>query len=379
MTVSHWQASATTPTQYVDFLVIGAGVVGCAAAYFAGQHGRDVVITDARDVALGASGRNAGFMITGLDVYYHRAIEQYGHATTREVWQLSETTHAHLREFIARGNVPVQPTGSLLLAETPEEAQELEAAARTMDADGLPFEFTMQDPLGRGYCAAIRQPHDAGVQPYKLVHAIHQQSGAAWVPNNEIYAIEQDGDTVTVHGQRVSFRARHVLLCTNAYAPRLEPYFIGKVIPTRAQCLVTAPLDADVIDVCGYSDYGYMYYRQTFDGRFLIGGGRKDHKPAEDDTTDDRTTDAVQNTLEAYMRQRFPDVTAPIERRWAGIMGFSVDGLPLVGTLPGRKNVGFAVGFTGHGLALGAGTAQRAVGLLLNGTHPGAVSAERLH
>lgn len=378
MTVSIWQADGSQPVRDVDFLVVGAGIVGCSAAYFAAERGREVTVTDTRNIALGASGRNAGFMITGLDTYYHRAIEQYGHETTRELWALSETTHKHLRSFIQRGDVPVNPTGSLLLAESKAEADDLEQAARAMEADGLEFEFIAGDPLGRGYCAGIRQAHDAGVQPYKLAQAIFQQSGADLVPNNEVYGLAQDGEQVMVYSQQVTFRANHVMLCTNAYSPRLHPYFIGKVIPTRAQCYATAPLDADVMTVCGYSDYGYMYYRQTFDGRFLIGGGRKNHKAAENDTTDDRITDAVQQTLEAYTKTHFPEVTVPIERRWAGIMGFSVDGLPLVGTLPTMERVGFAVGFTGHGLAMGAGSAERAVELVLNGTHPGAVSADRL-
>ena len=77
-----------------------------------------------------------------------------------------------------------------------------------------------------------------------------------------------------------------------------------------------------------------MYYRMTFDNRLLIGGGRKLFREQENDTTDDRVTDPVQRYLEAYLRQHFPEVDAPVERRWAGIMGFSVDGLPLVGTLP---------------------------------------------
>ncbi|HLV37084.1 MAG TPA: FAD-dependent oxidoreductase, partial [Spirillospora sp.] len=89
MTVSIWQADGTQPVREVDFLVVGAGLVGCAAAYFAAQAGRQVVITDARDLALGASSRNAGFMITGLDTHYHRAIERYGADTVRELWALS--------------------------------------------------------------------------------------------------------------------------------------------------------------------------------------------------------------------------------------------------------------------------------------------------
>jgi gamma-glutamylputrescine oxidase len=381
MTVSFWQADGTQPVREVDFLVVGAGLVGCAAAYFAAQAGRQVIITDARDLALGASSRNAGFMITGLDTYYHRAVERYGADTVRELWALSRTTHGYLREFIRTGGVPIDDCGSLLLAETPEEARELEQAARAMQADGLDIIYHSRDPLERGYYAAIEQPQDAAVQPYQLVQAIFQQSGAELVASNEVYHIEQTSpECVTVATRQVNFQARYVMLCTNAYSAHLDPYFAGKVIPTRAQCLVTAPLaNGPVLNTCGYSDYGYMYYRDTFDGRLLIGGGRKQNTWLEYNTSDDRVTDPVQRVLEAYLRLRFPEVDAPVERRWAGIMGFSVDKLPLVGTLPGRPRAGFAVGFTGHGLALGAGTAERAVDMLLNGANPGAVSAARLH
>jgi hypothetical protein len=32
-------------------------------------------------------------MLTGLEVYYHRAEEKYGEAAAREIWQLSQKTH----------------------------------------------------------------------------------------------------------------------------------------------------------------------------------------------------------------------------------------------------------------------------------------------
>jgi gamma-glutamylputrescine oxidase len=380
MTVSIWQANGTQPVREVDFLIVGAGLVGCSAAYFAGQAGRDVVITEARDVALGASSRNAGFMITGLDTYYHRAVERYGSDVVREMWALSRTTHRYLRQFIEAGDVPIDNCGSMLLAESETEAQELERAVRAMEAEGFDVVYHAHDPLGRGYCAAIEQPQDAAVQPYQLVQAIFKQSGAELVANNEVYRIEQtSAEIVTVYTRQYIFQARHVLLCTNAYSPYIDPYFAGKVIPMRAQCLVTAPLkNGPVLNTCGYSDYGYMYYRDTFDGRLLIGGGRKQNTWLEGNTSDDRITDPVQRILEAYLRARFPDVDEPIEQRWAGIMGFSVDKLPLVGTLPDKPRVGFAVGFTGHGLAMGAGSAERAVDLLLTGANPGAINAARL-
>ncbi|MBL8134643.1 MAG: FAD-binding oxidoreductase [Anaerolineae bacterium] len=379
MTVSIWQADGSQPVREVDFLVIGAGLAGAAAGYFAAQAGRTVVITESRSPGLGASSRNAGFMITGLDTYYHHAIERYGHARTRELWTLSKHTLNLWRRFIAAADVPFRQTGSMLLAESREEASDLEAAARAMAADGIDCIFHPGDPLGRGYHAAIEQPSDGMVQPYDLVQAVIAASGAEIVGDNEVYRIDQPtADVVIVRTRQVTFQARYVIICTNAYSGSLHPFFIDKVIPTRAQCLVTEPLPEPVLNTCGYSDYGYMYYRMTFDNRLLIGGGRKRNKALEGNTTDDRTSDPVQGVLDAYLRTRFPEVAAPVDRRWSGIMGFSADGVPLVGTLPGMPSVGFAVGFTGHGLSFGAGTAERAVDHLLTGAHPGALHVGRL-
>lgn len=379
MTVSIWQANPGQAHRDVDLLIVGAGLVGCAAAYFANEQlAGEVVLTDARDIALGASGRNAGFMITGLDTYYHHAIERYGHDTVREIYALSEKTHRYWRDFASEGDVSLDECGSLLLAESEAEAGDLRAALKAMQADGIEPLFHDKDPLGRGYHAGIEQPWDAAVQPVELTRAVFVRSGAELIDNNELYALRpMSGDCVEVHTRKWLFKARRVLLCTNGYSPLIDPFFVGKVIPTRAQCLVTAPLDAPVLNTCGYSDYGYMYYRMTFDGRLLIGGGRKLHQDMENDTTEDRTSAAVQGELDAYLRQRFPEVDAPIERRWSGVMGFTPDGLPLVGTLPDHPSVGFAVGFNGHGLALGAGVAERAIDHLLHGSHPGAVSIDR--
>jgi glycine/D-amino acid oxidase-like deaminating enzyme len=380
MTVSIWQANTNQPVRECDLLVIGAGLAGCAAAYFAREMGLYTLITEKADVALGASGRNAGFMITGIDKYLHEAIAEYGEAKTWDLWNISRETIAFWKSVIANadGRVSYDPCGSMLLAESEAEAQDLERAAQAMQALNLPIRYHAHDPLKRGYFAAIEQPEDGSVQPYELVHELLRQSGAEIIVNNEVFNIQQNAECVVVSTRQYTFRARYVLLCTNAYSALLDPYFEDKVIPTRAQVLVTEPLAQAVIPTMGYSEYGYMYYRMTFDGRFLLGGARHHHKALENNTTEDKLNLLVQAKLDEYLAQWFPDVTAPIARRWSGIMGFSVDGLPLVGTLPQRERVGFAVGFTGHGLSMSAMTVKRALNLLIHGEHAGAVDARRL-
>lgn len=379
MTVSHWQADGTQPTREVDLLVIGAGLAGCAAAYFAAQAGRNVVITEARDIALGASGRNAGFIITGPGSYHHLSIEKYGEAVTREMWDISQKSIAYWKDFARQCDVPIDPCGSMLLAESKEEARDLERAAHALNAAGYDHQFYDHDPLDRGYFAALEQKSDAAVQPVKLAQGVFGLSGAELIANNEVYAIRQEkADVVTVESHLYRFQARHVMICTNAYSLTLHDYFADKIIPTRAQCLVTEPLpEGPILNTLGSSNYGYMYYRDTFDGRLLLGGARHYFKDAEWDTLEDRPNKDVHNALDAYLQKYFPDVTVPVARRWSGIMGFTPDGLPIVGRLPDCPNVGFAVGFNGHGLALSAATVERAVDMLINDTPVGAVAVER--
>jgi gamma-glutamylputrescine oxidase len=388
-TTSFWQSEGAhlpdraLPTRRVEVLVIGAGLIGAAAAYHAQQMGRNVVITDMMDVAMGASGRNAGFMITGLDSYYHKAIKTYGRDVTKEMWDVSTASIAFWKEVVARSqesNAPVQfsPVGSLLLAESEEEAQDLADAYEALRADGFDMIFHENDPLNRGYYAAIENKNDAAVQPYQLAHALIAQSDAEVIAGNRVYDIVQIGDVVRVLSQKYVFEADYVMLCTNAYSAQVDAYFADKVMPMRAQVLLTEPLDKPVLPSVGYSGYGYMYYRMTFDNRLLIGGARDKHFDSENHTTEDIVSAPVQASLDAYMQKHFPDVQAKVARRWGGIMGFSVDGLPLVGTLPHAHRVGFAVGFTGHGISMGAETARRAVLRLLEGKHAGAVDVGRL-
>ncbi|NJL94724.1 MAG: FAD-binding oxidoreductase [Anaerolineae bacterium] len=364
MTVSIWQTSTEQPLYETDVVIIGAGLVGCAAAYYLRQAGRYCLLLEARDVGLGASSRNAGFMLSGLDLHYHQAEARYGEAAAREIWELSWLTHAFWRQVGTAQGVEIRQEGSWLLAEDAQEAAELEQAARRMEACGFTCEFKAGDVLSRGFAAALHQPGDGALHPYALVQALYRSSGAALMANSEVYALESQGSSVMVLSRLARVRARYVLICVNGYAAGLDPYFASKIIPTRAQCLATGPLAQRALEGIGYADYGYYYFRDLPDGGFLLGGGRKHHKAQEGNTTDDRTSAEVQSALENYLKQHFADVAAQasIVRRWAGIMGFTADGLPLVGALPERPNIGFAIGLNGHGLSLG----QRWRSALLN-------------
>jgi gamma-glutamylputrescine oxidase len=370
LTVSYWQDASHEQTIECDVCVVGAGIVGLYLARLIAGQGQRVCVLEARHIAAGASGRNAGMVLTGTAYYYHDAIRVYGPELARDLWLLS----LHNRD-IARGlsdefGTLWEQTGSFLLALDDTEAEDIERAADAMLDDGIEAKFSHKDPLKRGFTAVVSQPGDAGIHPVKFAQALAASSGAAIYEQSEVFDIApMPGGGIELKSRRATVRCRAAALCTNAYAPLLHPYFEGKVMPTRGQILRTEPLGARLFPQMCYADYGYEYFRQLPDGSLLMGGWRHHFREAEVGY-EDRATRDVQSGLEGFIERYFPEAKgARITHRWSGTMGFSADGIPLVGCLPDMPQVYFAVGFTGHGLGFGLATAERLAAHMLFG-HP---------
>ncbi len=379
MTVSYWQDASADQTIECDVCVVGAGIVGLYLARLLAGQGQRVSVLEARHVAAGASGRNAGMVLTGTAYYYHDALQLYGRDLAREIWELTRHNRGIAMGLSQEFGTPWEQRGSLLLALNDTEAEDLERAASAMQNDGIEARFTHKDPLKRGFAGAITQPGDAGIHPVKFAQALAASSGAALYEQSEVFAIEPlPLGGLLIKSRRATVVCRAAALCTNAYSLLLNHYFDGKVLPTRGQILCTEPLGGQIITQMCYADYGYEYFRQLADGRLLVGGWRHHFREAEIGY-EDRTTTEVQGGLESFIARYFPEAAgARITHRWSGTMGFSVDGIPLAGSLPEMPNCYFAAGFTGHGLGFGLATAEKLAAHILYGAELGWLDARRL-
>ena len=373
MTVSVWQEMPEPIQAEHDDVVIGAGIVGAYTATLLRERGHDVALVDARFPAAGASGRNAGFVLTSQREPYPVLIEQIGREAAREILTMVRENVLLMRSLADRYAVPLED-GAAHLAETRAEARELEGWARELEADGATVEFSYGDPYGSsGYMAMMQVENDFMVQPARLTEAIAATSGATLYDHNEVYAIEPAGECVLVRGRRAHIRCRRVYVATNGYGCDLHPYLRGIVRPVRGQVTVTTPVER-LMDVAGITEN--HYFRQFPDGRLLIGGARAFFE-AQEYTAEDAITPDLHVNLVNYLRLWFPDVQFEVERQWAGIHGFTPDRRVAVGAFPDEERVVFAVGFSGYGNSIGLVAAERMVALALDGRDPGPLSAVR--
>lgn len=362
-----------TPFRSVDLCIVGAGIAGSSAAYLAAQAGLEAVVVDARAPALGASGRNAGMLLSGVADSYASAVDKYGREKTRALWHLSIKNRENLLALARTLNVVHDRCGSWLLADTSEEADKLAESARMLEEDGFPHQYQATDPLGRGFLAGIYRPDDAVTDPAQLSRAILNDSGAPLLAPVKVEKIEGRRDNrLSIVTSAGVIEARRILLTVNAYAPLLHPYFRSRIRPCRGQIQLSEPAPL-IFPFAGYSHFGYWYFRQIPEpsdptlGRWLIGGGRHRHFETENDHWVDEPSSPVQEDLSGYTRRYFPELArVRVAHRWAGTMGFTEDGLPLIGEIDGSPGLFYCLGFNGHGMGLAFEAARNAIELLTN-------------
>jgi glycine/D-amino acid oxidase-like deaminating enzyme len=161
-----------------------------------------------------------------------------------------------------------------------------------------------------------------------------------------------------------------VVLTVNGYGALVDPYLAENVAPVPCLVLATDPLDDPFPDRICTVDSGRGMLRVLPDGRLLLGIWQRRASSATGDRGEDRLLDVV--------LRRFPELDLKRADRWSEVMGFTPDGLPLLGRLPSLPQAYFAVGFGGRGLSWAFVAAERLVNAMLYDAELGLLSASRL-
>ena len=167
------------PSGIADVVIIGAGVVGTAIARALGRYELSCVLVDAAgDVGTGTTKANTAILHTGFDAVP-------GSLESRLVRRGS----ALLRDYAAQAGIPVERTGALLIAWTPEQEAELPAITEKSRQNGYTAvrpvtsgELYRREPhLGPGARAALEIPDESILCPWTTPLAYATEAARAGV------------------------------------------------------------------------------------------------------------------------------------------------------------------------------------------------------
>ena len=327
-------------------------------------------VLEARSVAAAASGRNGGFIADGTTRLYAHAVTNSERDAARRVWAFSVANHSYAEEFVQEleeqgWRCDYRRNGSYKLAASEDELRPILESARLLNEDGWAAQVIQRDDLPprlrRVYFGGMYLPANAEIQPVRFVTGLArlaEQAGAVFSEESPVTSIELEEHGVTLTTPQGRLHAQKLILATNAWLPEIGKllgtnydWLTSCIMPTRGQIIATEPVDERILPYPCSAEEGYQYWRQLPDGRLIVGGWRNSSPETEFNTYDETPNEGIQRRLDAFVHESLDLPHVKIETRWAGIMAFTPDNLPLVGQLPGADNCYICGGYTGHGNA----------------------------
>lgn len=348
-----------------DIVVIGAGVIGAACAFFAARLGLSVIVIERGAIASGTSSAGEGnILVSDKEVGPELDLAIY----SQSIWQSELAEYASLWEYQSKGSLMVAASEFSALTLGALAARQREAGIDVTHVNGA--ELTTYEPhINPELVAGSYYPQDAQVQPMLLVaHLLRLARGLGAIVNTqtEVIGFVRIGETVVgVKTSRGEFSAGHVINATGTWSGEIAE-LAGVHIPVqprRGFVVVTEPLplvvrhkvfNTDYMEDVASSKAGLQtssVVESTESGTILIGSSR------ERVGFDRSFSVAAISSMASKAIALFP-MLASVKaiRLYHGFRPYCPDHLPIIGPDLRVPGLWHACGHEGAGIGLAPGT-----------------------
>lgn len=354
-------ASPTRPALHADVdadvCIVGAGFSGLSTALHLAEQGRKVLLLEGAKVGWGASGRNGGQIVNGLNASLATIGARYGEGTAEFVGALVQEGGRIIRRLVEQYHIDcdLKPR-NIFVAFTARQMRELAAKQALWRRYGMDdHQMLDRTALSRhvgsaAYCGGMIDHSGGHLHPLNLAlgeAAALESLGGIIHENTRVLSVDHSASKPLVYTQHGTVQCSELVLCGNAYLGDAVPELSPRVMPVSTQVMATQPLDealaAELLpsDSC-VEDVRYIldYYRLSADRRLLFGGGTVYCG------TDPKDVEAK---LRPQMEKVFPALKGVgISHAWSGNFALSFSRVPQLGKL--GPNTWHAMGYSGHGV-----------------------------
>lgn len=351
------QRSPLTESMQADVCVIGGGFSGLSAALHLSRQGRTVTLLEGARIGWGASGRNGGQIVNGLNASLATIARRYGENTASFVGSVVQEGAGVIRCFVQEYDIDCDlKQRNLYVAFNARQMRELEEKQRLWQRYGmhdheLLDKAALKQHVGSNlYCGGMIDHSGGHLHPLNLAlgeAAALEKLGGTIYEQTHVTRVDNIETSPVVITESAEVRCKTLVICGNAYLGQSVPVLAPRVMPVSTQVLATEPLPEDLAsellpgDAC-VEDVRYIldYYRLSADRRMLFGGGTiyggKDPRD-------------IEARLRPNMEKVFPQLRGiPVSHAWSGNFALSFTRVPQLGRL--GPETYFAMGYSGHGV-----------------------------
>ena len=340
----------------VEICVVGGGYSGLSTALHLIETDHEVVVLEGAQIGWGASGRNGGQIVNGLNASLQKIKKSYGQENADFVGQLVTRGGKIIRRFVRDYDISCDlKEKNIFAALNNGQLKDLQETHALWESHGM-HDREMLDKRGiqehiksDAYVGGVIDHSGGHFHPLNLAlgeAAAIEQGGGTIYENTLVVDIEYADDAIKVITEFGTVTCKQAVLCGNAYLNKVIPKLTDRVMPVSTQIIATEPLGdlADQLlptDVC-VEDVRYIldYYRLSADKRMLFGGGTVygGQDPAD-----------ITAKIRPNMNKIFPELRdVKIDYAWSGNFALSFSRVPQMGKL--HERVYFAHGYSGHGV-----------------------------
>ena len=320
----------------IDFLVIGGGIAGTAAAARLSELGSVTLLEMEDALAYHASGRSAALFE-----------ENYGKPSTVDLNKASQSFHAGAGVLSPRG---------LMLVGSAAQADLFAADLKAMQLDSMTLDDACElvPILNRQVIdRAAFDPHAWDIDTDKLIQTfakMARNNAGAIVTKAAVTAITRTGQGWEVATNQQTYEARMIISAAGAWADQIATMAgiapIGLQPLRRSMARIPAPGGHDVSKWPMMFGPGEDWYAKPDAGALIV-------SPAEEDPVIPHDAYADDMVLAEGLARYEANVTEPVTRllsSWAGLRTFAPDRTLVLGPDPADRSFVWCAGQGGYGM-----------------------------
>lgn len=353
-----------------DVLIVGGGYTGLWTAILHKQQAPDKKITliEKGLCGSGASGANGGCLLTWSSKY--PTLEKlFGEAQAKWLVKESEQVIFEIEDFCREHNIDAQLFihGSYYSATNTAQQGNMAPLVNVLNKLNINSwqaceTNTLAAKTGSEKNTEAYFSGAAGtVQPALLARGLRHVAlslGIEIYENSEMLSLHY-GQPVLVNTKHASIKAKQVVLALNAWMVDKFKAFKRSIVVVSSDMVITHPIPELLKKhgpdkgVCVVDSRIFVhYYRDTVDGRLMLGkGGNRFSFANKVEPMFNQKTRYLPLLNKAFSNL-FPKLkVTEFADNWTGCSDRSVTGLPFFGNIKGQDNVFYGLGYSGNGVA----------------------------